>query len=31
MDTSGTLTLEVIHRLVRYSQPSILDYTFFPA
>jgi hypothetical protein len=31
MNTSSTLALEVVHRLLRCSQPSILDYTFFPA
>jgi hypothetical protein len=31
VDTSATLTLEVVHRLLRCSQQFILDYAFFPA
>lgn len=31
VDTSEALTYEVVHRLLRCSQPLILDYTFFPA
>jgi hypothetical protein len=30
-DTSGTLTLEVVRRLLRCSQPLMLDHTFFSA